>query len=129
MDVATESDSSSSAGMHARVTGSWPSNIKSGRAFGTNRAAADAAMDEPQAAPAADANRAVVCAEAQGTFSTANMPHPPGAPVQTYTYAVICFDPATGQITDTGYDNKPLTRTFKNSHAVNTTNAINGVVN
>lgn len=126
MLVATKTDPAT-AGKSPRVTGAWPANIASARAFGTDRAAANAAMGEPKGAPESD-TRHVVCAEAHGQFSTATLPHPPGAPAQTYSYAVICFDPTTGNVMDTGYDNKPVTGTFASSQALNVTNAITGTV-
>lgn len=126
MLVATQADPSASA-KSARAAGAWPSNIAEGSAFGTDRATANAAMGEPKAAPAED-TRPVVCAEARGKFSNANTPRPYGSPVQTFSYAVVCFDPATGDILDSGYDNKPLTGKFTNKHSLNVTSAITSIV-
>jgi hypothetical protein len=127
MLMATQSDPAT-AGKSARVTGAWPSNLTAGSAFGTDRAAANAAMGEPGAAPATDAQHPVVCAEGHGQFSTADVSRPAGSPVQTYTYVVICFDPTTGNILDTGYDNKPLNRAFTGIRTLDITSAITSTV-
>lgn len=126
MLMATQSDPAQT-GKGARVTGAWPSNITAGRVFGTDRAAANAAMGEAKAVPATD-TRQVVCTEGRGEFSTAGIPRPPGSPVQTYTYVLVCFDPTTGNVLDTGYDNKPVTRTFASSQTLNITSAITSTV-
>ncbi|WP_162939971.1 hypothetical protein [Gryllotalpicola protaetiae] len=126
MLVGTQSDPSNPTAA-ARVTGSWPENIASGRAIGTDRSTALTAMGEPQKSPAG-ATKPVVCAEGHGKFSTANMPHPAGSPTQTYTYAVVCFDPSTGDILDTGYDNKPLAGNFSNAQALNVIDRITNTV-
>jgi hypothetical protein len=56
------------------------------------------------------------------------MPHPAGSPTQTYTYAVVCFDPSTGDVLDTGYDNKPLVGKFSNAHALDVIDRITSIV-
>ena len=127
--TATQSDPSATAGVVGRVTGGWPSNIDSGVAFGTDRGAANTAMGEPKAVSGAEAQHEVVCAEAHGQFTTANQPHPPGAQLQTYSYAVVCFDPATGAVTDTGYDNTPISSSFSTVTKLDVTSAITQTVN
>ena len=88
MLTATRTAPDAAVGASGRVTGAWPSNITDGTAFGTDRGAANAAMGEPKAATGSEVQHQVVCAEAHGHFSTASLPHPAGARVQTYTYAV-----------------------------------------
>lgn len=100
-----------------RVHGAWPKNLTSGRSWGTDRATANVAMGTPGSAPAAD-HRPVICVEARGTFSTSSVPHPPGAPVKTYSYATHCFDPTTGDVLDMGYDDKPATKAFASARSV-----------
>lgn len=100
-----------------RVKGAWPGNVTSGRGFGTDRATANAAMGTPGAGPAGD-TRPVVCVEGHGSFSTAATPRPPGAPAKTYAYAVTCFDPTTGEVLDTGFDDKPITAHFASTRSL-----------
>jgi hypothetical protein len=126
MLIATQSNPAA-PGKSARVTGPWPPNITVGTAFGTDRVAANAAMGEPKAAPATD-TRSVVCAEGHGQFSTADTPRPPGSTPQVFTYAVVCFDPATGNILDTGYNNKPLTGRFNSTVSLDVASAITSTV-
>lgn len=100
----------------ARTAGEWPANVFTARSLGTTRIAANRAMGTPDAAPGD--SRPVACAEAQGSFSTATLPRPQGSPVVTYEYAVICFDPTTGEVLDTGLDDRPLNREFASSRAI-----------
>ncbi len=127
MLVSTQSDPNA-AGRGARATGAWPANIQSARAFGTNRAVANEAMGSPKAAPADDEGRLVVCTEAHGTFSTAGVPRPPGAPIQTFSFAIVCFDPATGDILDSGFDDKPAVGTFDQATKVDVSQPITATV-
>lgn len=127
MLVATQSDPSAPTST-PRATGAWPSNISSGSAFGTDRGTANTAMGEPGAAPASDDSRPVVCAQAQGQFSTAGQTHPPGAVAQIFSYAVICFDASSGDILDTGFDNHAVTGNFTNRVALNVTDPITSTV-
>lgn len=122
MLVATESDPSAPI-IRPRETGAWPSNISSGSAFGTDRGTANTAMGEPGAAPASDDSRRVVCAEAEGQFSTEGQSHPLGAVAQVSRYVVVCFDASTGDILDIGFDNR-ATGTFTNRVALNVTDPI-----
>jgi hypothetical protein len=127
--TATQTAPSAAAGVPGRVTGAWPSNITAGTAFGTDRGAANAAMGEPKAVTGASVQVKVVCAEAHGRFSTASLPHPAGAQVHTYTYAVICFDPTTGKVTDTGYDNSSVIGSFTGATKLDVTSPITQTVN
>lgn len=104
--LALASSSGDDAQPETRSTGDWPSNVTSVRVFGTDRPTALAAMGySGRAVP--DDIRLVVCAEATGAFSTADTPHPPGAPAATYRYAVTCMDADTGQVLDFGLDDSP----------------------
>jgi hypothetical protein len=119
--IATSSDPSTA--VKARTAGSWPANITSGRAIGTDRVQANAAMGTPRAVSATDTQQ-VVCVEAHGQFSTANTPRPHGSPAQTYSYAVVCYDPSNGNITDTGFDNKPMSGTFTSNVSLDITSPV-----
>ena len=124
MLTATETDPSIAASATGRAEGAWPSNITSGIAFGTDRGAANAAMGEPGAVNGAQREHRVVCAEAHGQFSTASLTHPAGGQVRRYSYAVICFDPDTGVVTDTGYDNRSVSGSFTDTVKLDVTSAI-----
>jgi hypothetical protein len=67
----------------------------------------------------------VVCVEAKGTFTSSTVPAPPGTPDQTFTYAVVCHDPSTGNVTDPGFDTKPMKGTFRNSVTLDPTDPVN----
>lgn len=127
--TATQTAPSAAPGVSGRVIGAWPANIIAGTAFGTDRGAANTAMGEPRAVTGAAVQAQVVCAEAHGQFSTATLPHPPGAQTQTYAYAVVCFDPTTGDVTDTGYDNSSVSGSFTNAIKLDVSSAITQTVN
>lgn len=125
MLVAIAFDPASASEGRSGVVGDWPAGIVvAGDAFGTTRAAANAALGSPDAVLGKDGSQAVVCAQARGRFSSNYATHPPGAPEHIFAYAVVCFDPASGQVMDWGYSDESVTEAFRSSVRLDVTTPI-----